>query len=46
MEAFFPLIASALIYFVVCRSLARLFSMVLMRRRAEQGLRKIEGVEL
>ena len=47
MEAFFPLIAIAAIYFVLCRIIAWLLNELLVRRlELQKGTRTIEGVEL
>ena len=47
MDAFFPLIAIAIIYFILCRFLAWLLNkFVLQRLETKEGPRTIEGVEL
>lgn len=47
MEAFFPLIAIAAIYFVLCRIIAWLLNKLLVRRlELQKGTRTIKGVEL
>ena len=47
MEAFFPLIAIAAIYFVLCRIIAWLLNVLLVRRlELQKGTRTIKGVEL
>ncbi len=44
MDAFFPLISTAIIYFIFCRLLARLLSKLVTRFDIENRPRKIEGV--
>ena len=46
MEAFFPLIAIAIIYFTVCRLLAWLLGLQIKRLEPKDGPRTIKGVKL
>ncbi|MBR3159015.1 MAG: transporter substrate-binding domain-containing protein [Atopobiaceae bacterium] len=46
MEAFFPLIATAIIYFVICRLFTWLLGMWIKKLEPKEGPRTIEGVEL
>ena len=46
MEAFFPLIAIAIIYFVLCRLLAWLLGLLVRKLEPKEGPRTIKGVEL
>ena len=46
MEAFFPIIVCAVIYFVLCRLLARGLGRLVARLEPKQGPRAIKGVEL
>ena len=47
MEAFFPLIAIAIIYFTLCRLIAWLLNKFVARRfELQEGARTIKGVEL
>jgi polar amino acid transport system substrate-binding protein len=46
MEAFFPLVATALIYFVLCRLLARGLARLAKRLEPTSGSRIIKGVTL
>lgn len=46
MDAFFPLISSAIIYFIICRLLALVLGKLTARIRIENRPRTIEGVEL
>ena len=46
MEAFFPLIAMALIYFVLCQLLAFVLDLLIRRLEPTNGPRTIKGVEL
>ncbi len=46
MEAFFPLVAIAIIYFVVCRLIAWLLGLQTKRLEPQEGQRTIKGVEL
>ncbi|MDO4404453.1 MAG: ABC transporter permease subunit [Atopobiaceae bacterium] len=44
MDAFFPLVATAIIYFVVCRLLARILAKAVSRIDVTNKPRKVEGV--
>ena len=46
MEAFFPLIAIAIIYFALCRLLAWLLGFLIKKLEPKEGPRTIKGVEL
>jgi polar amino acid transport system substrate-binding protein len=45
MDAFFPLIATAVIYFIVCRLLAKLLSLLAAKIDVNNRPREIEGVQ-
>ena len=46
MEAFFPLIAIAVIYFFLCLLMAKLIDLVIKKLEPENGPRTIKGVKL
>jgi polar amino acid transport system substrate-binding protein len=46
MEAFFPLVATAVIYFVLCRVLASVLDAIIAKTDPANGPRTIKGVQL
>lgn len=46
MDAFFPLIAIAIIYFAICRLFTWLLGLLVKKLEPKEGLRTIKGVEL
>jgi polar amino acid transport system substrate-binding protein len=46
MDAFFPLISTAIIYFIFCRILAKVLNALVKRMDMSQRPKTVEGVEL
>jgi polar amino acid transport system substrate-binding protein len=46
MEAFFPIVSTAIIYFLFCRVLAKVLSVLVRKLDKSQRPRTVKGVEL